>query len=67
MTLIGLSEEEAVKIVKDKGYAVKILENISPKQKLWDTRLVVGEKYDEERKECVITVSNFLLSVKSEE
>ena len=58
---------DAKRAAEEAGYSVEIVENISPKQLFWDTRLVVGVKYDEERKVCVLTVSNFLLNVKSED
>ena len=67
MTLIGYSEGDAKRAAEEAGYSVEIVENISPKQLFWDTSLVVGVKYDEERKVCVLTVSNFLLNVKSED
>ncbi len=67
MTLIGYSEDDAKRAAEEAGYSVEIVENISPKQLFWDTKLVVGVKYDEERKVCILTVSNFLLNVKSED
>lgn len=59
--VIGKKLSEAIEIVKSEGYEVRIIENISDKQKEWDCMLVVRQK--ESGNIVELTISNFRMEI----